>query len=163
MACPPELIATRVGSVVLRMSNPERQELLRLVFSRYPKDEWATFARFGWRDTGDTLLLTLASIEGPKPGDLDDGVGHVAILEPSWYTLRTALHAEAHPPYIAGSREHHNQPPLVLLMHSHPEGSPPVPSLIDDDMDAYYADYFAGFAPTEPGGRLGGPLGSLTS
>ena len=135
MACPPELIATRVGSVVLRMSNPERQELLRLVFSRYPKDEWATFARFGWRDTGDTLLLTLASIEGPKPGDLDDGVGHVAILEP--YTLRTALHAEAHPLAVG-------------VVHSHPEGSPPVPSLIDDDMDAYYADYFAGFAPRRP-------------
>ena len=132
MACPPELIATRVGSVVVRMSNPERQELLRLVFARYPKDEWATFARFGWRDTGDTLVLTLASIEAPRAGGLDDGVDHVAILEP--YTLRTALHAEAHPLAVG-------------VIHSHPEGSPPVPSLIDDDMDAYYADYFAGFAP----------------
>ena len=135
MACPSELNGMGVGSVVVRMSNPERQELLRLVFSRYPKREWATFVNFGWRDTGDTLLLTLAGIEAPMPGELDDGVDHVAILEP--YTLRIALHAEAHPLAVG-------------VVHSHPEDCPPIPSLIDDDMDAYFADYLSGFAPGRP-------------
>ena len=135
MACPSELNAPGVGRVVVRMSNPERQELLRLVLSRYPKREWATFVNFGWRDTGDTLHLTLAGIQAPMPGELDDGVDHVAILEP--YTLRTALHAEAHPLAVG-------------VVHSHPEGCPPIPSLIDDDMDAYFADYLSGFAPGRP-------------
>ena len=135
MACPSELSGTGNGSVVVRMSNPERHELLRLVFSRYPREEWATFVSFGWRDTGDTLLLTLAGIEAPRPGELDEGVDHVAILEP--YTLRTALHAEAHPLAVG-------------VVHSHPEGYPPKPSLIDDDMDTYFADYFSGFAPGRP-------------
>ena len=117
------------------MSDPERRELLRLVFSRYPKEEWATFVSFGWREAGDTLVLTLASIEAPRPGELDEGVDHVALQEP--YTLRTALHAEAHPLAVG-------------VVHSHPEGCPPKPSLIDDDMDAYFADYFSGFAPGRP-------------
>ncbi|WP_420636088.1 ThiF family adenylyltransferase [Candidatus Palauibacter sp.] len=135
MARPSELNSTGVSSVVVRMSNPERQQLLRLVFSRYPTREWATFVRFGWRDTGDTLALTLASIEAPRSAELDEGVDHVAILEP--YTLRIALHAEAHPLAVG-------------VVHSHPEGCPPVPSLIDDDMDTYLADYLSGFAPGRP-------------
>ena len=135
MARAPELRGRRIGSVVVRMSNPERRELLRLVFSRYPKEEWATFVSFGWRDTGDVLLLTLAAIETPRPGELDDGVDHVAIQEP--YILRTALHAETHPLAVG-------------VVHSHPEGCPPIPSLIDDDMDTYFADYLSGFAPGRP-------------
>ena len=135
MARPSELNGLRIGRVVVRMSDPERQKLLRLVFSRYPKEEWATFVRFGWRDTGDTLVLTLAGIDAPHPGELDDRVDNVAIQEP--YTLRTALHAETHPLAVG-------------VVHSHPEGRPPIPSLIDDDMDAYLADYLSGFAPGRP-------------
>lgn len=135
MACPSKLSGTRLGGVVVRMSNPEREELIRVVFSRYPTEEWATFVRFGWRDTGDTLVLTLAGIDPPGPGELDDGVEHVAIQEA--YTLRTALHAETHPLAVG-------------VVHSHPEGCPPVPSLIDDDMDAYFSDYLSGFAPGRP-------------
>lgn len=135
MASPSELNGTGVGGVVVRISDPEREELLRVVFSRYPRKEWAAFVRFGWRDTGGTLVLTLAGIDAPRPGELDDGVEDVAILEP--YTLRTALHAETHPLAVG-------------VVHSHPEGCAPVPSLIDDDMDAYFADYLSGFAPGRP-------------
>ncbi len=135
MASPSELNGRRTGSVIVRISNPERDDLLRLMFSRYPKEEWATFVRFGWRDTGSTLVLTLAGIDAPQPGELDERVDHVAILEP--YTLRIALDAETHPLAVG-------------VVHSHPEGCPPVPSLIDDDMDTYFADYLAGFAPGRP-------------
>ena len=97
--------------------------------------EWATFARFGWRDTGKVLVVTLASIDTPRYGDLDDNVGNVAFDEQ--YTLRVALAAENH--VLA-----------VGVIHSHPENCEPRPSVIDDDMDGYYSQYFADFAPKRP-------------
>ena len=121
--------------LILRVASPEFEELQRLVFRRYPNLEWATFARFGWRDTGDALVVTLASIDPPQNGDLDEEVGHVAFDEQ--YTLRVALAAEKH--VLA-----------VGVIHSHPENCAPQPSKIDDDMDGYYSQYFADFAPTRP-------------
>jgi tRNA A37 threonylcarbamoyladenosine dehydratase len=121
--------------VLFRAADPELRELLGLVFSRYPDDEWATFIRCGWRATADSLVLTLASVDVPGEGDLDPSVGHVAFQEP--YTLRTALAAEQHTLAVG-------------VVHSHPAGYYPQPSTIDDDMDAYYAEYFADFAPGRP-------------
>lgn len=123
------------GRFVLRVASPEFEELQSLIFRRYPNLEWATFARFGWRDVGDALVVTLASIDPPKNGDLDEKVGHVAFDEQ--YTLRTALAAEKH--VLA-----------VGVIHSHPENCAPKPSPIDDDMDSYYSQYFADFAPNRP-------------
>jgi len=117
------------------MAEPEAGILLELLFQRYPHAEWATFARFGWRQAGETLVLTLAAIDAPRDGDLDPRVPHVAIDEA--YTLRTALAADAHPLAIG-------------VIHSHPSGCEPEPSSIDDDMDAYYARYYADFAPGRP-------------
>ena len=111
------------------------ERLSTLLFSRYPRYEWATFARFGWRDTPLGLVLTLADLVEPLPGDLDERVGHVAIQES--YTLRVALESETHP---LG----------VCVIHSHPKECAPHPSDIDDDMDAYYAIYFAGFTRDRP-------------
>ena len=121
--------------LILRVAAPEFDELQRLVFRRYPKFEWATFARFGWRDTGDILVITLASIDPPQHGDLDEEVGHVAFDEQ--YTLRIALAAEKHALAVG-------------VIHSHPEGCVPKPSRIDDDMDGYYSEYYADFAPDRP-------------
>lgn len=121
--------------VVLRVAAPEFPDLKRLVFQRYPTWEWATFARFGWRETPDALVITLASIDPPEFGDLNDRVGHVAIDER--YTLRMALGSEKH--RLA-----------VGVIHSHPKGGAPTPSRIDDDMDTYYARYFSDFAPGRP-------------
>src|SRR5579859_3001058 len=122
-------------SVILRMASPEFDKLQSLVFQRYPDLEWASFARFGWHSTATDLVLTLAGIDSPQPGDLDETVGHVKIAEP--YTLRTSLAAERHPLAIG-------------IAHSHPEGCQPAPSYIDDDMDGYYASYFGDFAPDRP-------------
>ena len=121
--------------LILRVAAPEFEELQQLVFRRYPNWEWATFARFGWRDTGDALVVTLAGIDPPQNGDLDKAVGHVAFDE--HYSLRMALAAEKH--VLA-----------VGVIHSHPENCAPLPSTIDDDMDGYYSQYFADFAPNRP-------------
>lgn len=117
------------------MAAPEWDELRRIVFTRYPRYEWATFARFGWRETKTGLVLTLAKVDEPRPGDLDSSVGNVAFQEP--YTLRTALAAEKH--CLA-----------VGVVHSHPEDCRPIASRIDDEMDSYYASYFGDFAPSRP-------------
>jgi molybdopterin/thiamine biosynthesis adenylyltransferase len=117
------------------MASPEFDELSSLVFRRYPQFEWASFARFGWRATTTGLVLTLAAVDAPQPGDLDESVGHVKIDEA--YTLRTALAAESHPLAVG-------------IIHSHPEDCRPQPSSIDDDMDGYYAPYFGDFAPGRP-------------
>ena len=121
--------------LILRVAAPEFEELQHLVFRRYPNFEWATFARFGWRDTGDALVVTLASIDTPKNSDLDENVEHVAFDEQ--YTLRVALAAEKH--VLA-----------VGVIHSHPENYAPRPSTVDDDMDGYYSQYFSDFAPNRP-------------
>jgi ThiF family len=121
--------------VIVRAGAVTWAALLRVLLTRYPHDEWATFARFGWRDTPDGLVVTLAALDVPATGELDSSVGHVAIQEP--YTLRVALAAEAHPLAVG-------------VIHSHPEGSRTWPSIVDDDMDGYYAPYFAGFAPGRP-------------
>ena len=107
---------------LLRAAAESFSRLLELLFSRYPDNEWATFARFGWRQTPDGLVLTLADLMPPMQGELDESVGHVKIREP--YTLRAALEAERHPLAIG-------------VIHSHPLDCPPDASPIDDDMDGY--------------------------
>ena len=121
--------------VIVRMAAPEFDALRDLVFSRYPDREWATFARFGWIETPSALVLTLASLDTPGPGDMNERAGNVQFYEP--YTLRMALNAENH--RLA-----------VGVIHSHPEDYIPLPSSIDDDMDTYYADYFFGFTQGRP-------------
>lgn len=120
---------------MFRAESSNFSKLRELIFRRYPDYEWATFARFGWRQTPSGLILTMAQLIPPAAGELDESVGHVAIREP--YTLRVALDAEQHP--LA---------PAVI--HSHPRNCPPEASPIDDDMDAYYASYFETFAPNRP-------------
>lgn len=135
MARSTHIIAGTGRPVLVRMAEPEFGALCDIVFSRYPDLEWASFARFGWRETAKGLVIALAALDPPSPGDLDDSVGHVKIPEP--YTLRTALAAEAHPLAVG-------------IIHSHPAGCRPQPSSIDDDMDGYYGPYFNDFAPGRP-------------
>jgi len=136
MAGPSQLTARAASSpTVLRLAAPEVHALQELVFRRYPYAEWATFGRFGWRDTPHGLVLSLAALDPPGAGDLDEHVGHVAIAEP--YSLRVALTAETHPLAVG-------------VIHSHPRDYAPRPSPIDDDMDRYYAGYLDGFTRGRP-------------
>jgi molybdopterin/thiamine biosynthesis adenylyltransferase len=130
-----QLIRIAQNDTIVRFSKPEFRELASLVFRRYPKHEWATFARFGWRDTRRGLAVSFVSLDSPNSGDMSELVGHVQINEP--YTLRIALSAEHHPLAVG-------------VIHSHPEDCVPTPSSIDDDMDGYYASYFSDFASGRP-------------
>ncbi|MXW28834.1 MAG: hypothetical protein F4Z80_08220 [Chloroflexi bacterium] len=121
--------------VILRFAEPTIGALKNLVFRRYPNAEWATFARFGWRETDDSLVITLAALDPPSGHDLNNEVDHVSFDES--YTLRIALHAEQHDLAVG-------------VVHSHPEDILPRPSLIDDDMDGYFSQYFSDFAPDRP-------------
>lgn len=125
----------REKRIIVRLADPEFSQLKTLLFSRYPYDEWATFARFGWRDTKQALVLTLAALDPPSNGDLDESVGHVKITEP--YTLGRALASETHSLAVG-------------IIHSHPRECAPRPSPIDDDMDKYYSTYFGDFAKDRP-------------
>lgn len=132
---PPRSPGPGLPRVILRLASPEFDQLQQVVFRRYPDSEWASFAWFGWRVTADALVLTLAGIEPPTPGDMDESVRYVKIGAP--YTSRVALAAE-------------KRQLAVGVVHSHPRESMPTASEIDDDMDRYFADYFGGFAPGRP-------------
>lgn len=135
MAWQTELTTTNGQHVLVRAAAPEIDYLWDRLFHRYPDKEWATFARFGWRETPGGLVLTIAALDIPGPDELDGNAEHVVIREP--YSLRVALAAEQHP-FAVG------------VIHSHPAGGWTLPSPIDDDMDGYYASYFGDFASGRP-------------
>jgi proteasome lid subunit RPN8/RPN11 len=121
--------------ITVRFSQPLWDDLCNHLFSRYPDNEWATWINFGWRATADSLVLTAAMLDLPQTGELDESVPNVAIQET--YSLRVALQAEKHP-FAVG------------VVHSHPKDCLPIASLVDDDMDRYYADYLSGFTGDRP-------------
>ena len=132
-------LTTQPATVILRVAKQEALRLFPLLFSRYPRKEWASFLRLGWRETSEGLVLTAHSLIEPRDGDLDPHVGNVSFQEA--YSLRVAIDAE--------------QSDLGIgLIHSHPKECAPLPSTIDDDMDRYYAEYFSGFAPGRPFGSF---------
>ena len=131
----PPAYANMLRRVIVRAASPEFDLLKETVFKEYPDREWATFARFGWRSTSDSLVLCLAEIDRPQNNDLLSSIGRITFNEP--YTLRTALASEEHPLGIG-------------VVHSHPKGSAPLPSEVDDDMDSYFQQYFDDFAPNRP-------------
>ena len=120
----------------LRISEALAEKLNQIVFSRYPDDEWGALFKFGFRsDNEHGLLLTVAEVLEPGPGDLNGDVENVQFLEP--YLLRAALSA--------------NDDGLGMgVLHSHPEDYGVRPSRIDDQMDTYLRGYFGDFAPGRP-------------
>lgn len=123
-------LKTDILHAQLRVTGSVRNELQRLLFSRYPDEEWATFFSFGIRKTESGAVLTIVQLLSPTDGDLNPDVPHVEIQEP--YSLRAALHLR-------------NSNLCMGVVHSHPQRFGVSPSVIDDDMDAYYKEYFSGF------------------
>lgn len=121
--------------VIVRFERKQWSALCATLFARYPDEEWAAWVRYGWRRSGETLVLTAVAIDPPRQGELDPRVSHVAIQEP--YSLRIALEAERHE-FAVG------------VVHSHPMACLPIASVIDDDMDHYYAEYLVGFTGGRP-------------
>lgn len=106
-----------------------------LLTRRYPGEEWATFFRFGWTLVDDQLLVSVAALEPPRDGDLDETIPIVGIQEPC--TVRAVMAAE-------------RQPLALGVIHSHPQGYGTTASLTDDDMDAYFGDYIGSFLTGRP-------------
>ncbi|MES2464806.1 MAG: ThiF family adenylyltransferase, partial [Armatimonadota bacterium] len=121
--------------VIVRAASPEASLLFALLYSRYPEDEWGTLAQFGWRETRDGLVVTLASVSVPGLGDMDEDVPNVSFL--SGYVRREAIK----------TRDGALAPGVV---HSHPQGCQTGASYVDDDMDTYLSDLFEGYAPGRP-------------
>jgi len=119
----------------VRISKQTSDEVLKLLFSRYPFQEWATFIRCGWKAHKDGLLITVKSMVPPHGDDVSRDVDHVVINEP--YILRTALKAES------GSL-------AVGVIHSHPQDYATYPSKVDDHMDLYLSKFLSGFTPGRP-------------
>lgn len=114
----------------LRITSDLFERLKAVVLSRYPRKEWATFLIFGFRRTKEMLVLTAVDLIEPKEGDLNKAVSNVQFN--AKYSVRAALDIE-------------KTPLCVGVVHSHPQGYLPDPSLIDDDMDGYYTEYFRDF------------------
>lgn len=130
-----ETIRSSASTVLVRADAETFAALESILYARYPNEESGAIVRFGWRETPGGLVLTLAEVFSPLPGEMDDSVPNVRFLER--YLLRAAVSADDHPLGIG-------------VVHSHPEGANTSPSWIDDQMDGYLSRYFAGFAPGRP-------------
>ncbi|MBI3555744.1 MAG: ThiF family adenylyltransferase [Deltaproteobacteria bacterium] len=123
-------------TITLRITENLFDRLKTQVFRRYPSQEWATFIECAWHhDPEHGLAINVIGIREPREGDLDASVDHVEFTEP--YSLRMALTLEGHP-FGAG------------VVHSHPEEYRVFPSLVDDDMDSYFSQFFDDFAKGRP-------------
>lgn len=116
--------------VVLRMSAQQRDQLWKILFKRYPRAEWGTFIRLGWHESSYGLVLTLAGIDEPQKGDLN---------EKNWMT-------EINSQYLRRVvRQTENHPFAVGFVHSHPLGYETNPSELDDDMEQYISGLLLGY------------------
>jgi len=120
---------------LLRIQEADRHKLERLIFQRYPANEWGSFFRFGFRRTAWGLSASFIGTEPPKPGDLDRS-SPLTVFR-SKYILR-AHHIVEDGPLAAG------------VIHSHPQGFDTFPSPSDDDMDGYYAKEFQQYSKGRP-------------
>src|SRR5690348_14522040 len=126
-----ETLKTRMLPATIRITGQVREQMDALLFSRYPRKEWATFFVFGLRETAKGAVVSIVDIVAPQPGDLNPNIGIVEFREP--YSLRAAMFLRSSMLFIG-------------VIHSHPQGVAVQPSSLDDDMDSYYREYFSGFA-----------------
>lgn len=119
---------------LLRLAEPELSRLEALLFAR-PDREGGSFALFGWRETAGAVVITLAELVPPQPGELAEEVDRVVARHP--YLRRTACETDRHALAVG-------------FIHSHPDGFAPVPSAADDELDGYLAAYLCDFAPDRP-------------
>lgn len=118
-----------------RITEADREKLFRLLFHRYPENEWGTFFRFGYRRTRWGILVTWVDALKPEAGDLD----------------RNSPLVEFRPAYIRRVLATMEAEELGIgVIHSHPQGCAPFPSRSDDDMDSYFAEEFERFGNGRP-------------
>ena len=120
---------------LIRIRKTDRDALEKHLFRRYPQREWGTFFRFGFRRTSWGVALSFVEPILPLLGDMD----HQTDLT----TFRDQYSRRA----FQAARE---RGLAVGVIHSHPEGWRTWPSLLDDEMDRYFAREFAAFSGGAP-------------
>jgi molybdopterin/thiamine biosynthesis adenylyltransferase len=118
-------------AATVRMTGAVREQLETILFSRYPKKEWATFFVFGMRETSQGAVVTIADVLAPQLGELNPDIAIVEFREQ--YSVRAAMFLRTSALFIG-------------VIHSHPQDVQVLPSPLDDDMDGYYREYFSGFS-----------------
>jgi len=92
---------------LFRITKTDREKLEKHLYRRYPRREWGSFFRFGFRRTSWGLALSYADGLWPEPGDLDRRSPITTFT--SQYTLRAFRTAE-------------RRELGVGVIHSHPQG-----------------------------------------
>jgi molybdopterin/thiamine biosynthesis adenylyltransferase len=126
-----EAVEHMTKEAIVRLTGPLREELERLLFSRYPRKEWAVFFRFGIRKTVQGVVITIVDLLLPEHGDLNPHIDIVEFREQ--YTVKAAMSLRKSKLFVG-------------VIHSHPEAVRTLPSRLDDDMDNYFREYFSGFS-----------------
>jgi molybdopterin/thiamine biosynthesis adenylyltransferase/proteasome lid subunit RPN8/RPN11 len=116
---------------LFRITKTEQEKLEKHLYRRYPRREWGSFFRFGFRRTSWGLALSYVDGLWPEPGDLDRRSPITTFT--SQYTLRVFRTAE-------------RQELGIGVIHSHPQGCWTSPSDLDDDMDGYYSKEFMAYS-----------------
>lgn len=128
-------LAADAGECLVRSTAEQRRKLERILYRRYPRDEWGTFFNFGYRETGWGTLACLVDFMPPVRGDFDESSPLVKFS----------------PGYINRALRSFDENNLgVGFIHSHPQGCEPEPSRADDDMDTYFATEFEKFSDGRP-------------
>lgn len=123
------------GGALLRLAQPELGRLIATVLDAPDPLEGGAFALFGMRETATSMVFTLAELITPEAGEIGWGEGNVRINHP--YLRRVAK--------LAQTRQL-----AVGFVHSHPRALPPRPSKVDEEMDAYLADYLGSLLAGRP-------------
>lgn len=131
---PPQLAADD-SQCLVRCTSEQHRTLERLLYCRYPHEEWGTFFRFGYRKTSWGLVICFVDLLPPSQGDFDP---------------KSPL-VEFSPGYINRALSTFDEGDFGIgFIHSHPQGCRPTPSRSDDDMDAYFATEFEKFSNGRP-------------
>lgn len=128
-------LAADKGQCSVRTTAEQQRKLERLLYRRYPREEWGTFFRFGYRSTSWGLVTCFVDLLPPEQGDFDPKSPLVE-FSPSY--INRALNT-----FDAGDFG-------IGFIHSHPQGCMPSPSRSDDDMDSYFASEFEKFSNGRP-------------
>ena len=120
---------------MFRITARDREKLETLVFKRYPRREWGSFFRFGYRITRWGLHVCFVDALEPQPGELKRESGIVEFE--AAYILRAQLALV--------------QTKLGIgVVHSHPQGCGTSASQLDNDMDAYFSREFSVYGEGRP-------------
>lgn len=120
---------------LFRITVADREKLQKLLFKRYPHQEWGSFFRFGYRVTPWGIHVSFVDVMEPRPGDLKEDSSIVEF--DAMYILRAQL-------ALAGMELG------IGVIHSHPENCCTYASSLDNDMDEYFAGEFAAYGNNRP-------------